>query len=313
LGKSLFCNKSKKTATYQENRFRMRKIVILLALTFGIFTFAQETANRFFYNLTYKPKKDSDSLLKEMMILDITKDKSIYRDYSAVSQDSLIKDQMEKMQRSGQFNPDFQKMFKQPKFSATITKAYPSMKMQYVEMIFGGMAAPMYISYSENLKFDWKVEPDTLKIGEYNTQKATTEFGGRKWTAWFSADLPFQDGPYKFSGLPGLIVKIEDEGKNYSWELEGNKNIKDFQEKTYMETLMNMGDPKDLPKKEFLKKFNQYKKDPFGSVRQYWTPEVMNQTMPGTTKKIGDYIKEQERALDELYNSINNPIELNEE
>jgi GLPGLI family protein len=45
----------------------------------------------------------------------------------------------------------------------------------------------------------------------------------------------FPDGPYKFSGLPGLIVKIEDADKNYSWELKGNKKIENYSELTYME------------------------------------------------------------------------------
>lgn len=290
----------------------MKRLVLLLALIFAVQSFAQEkqTANRFFYELTYKPKKDSDSLQKEMMILDITKNKSIYRDYLAVSQDSLMKAEMEKMKRSGQFNPDFQKAFKQPKFSAKIIKTYPSMTLQYIEMIFGGMGKPLYISYKEDLKFDWKVLPETQKIGEYNTQKATTEFGGRKWIAWFSTDLPFPDGPYKFSGLPGLIVKIEDSGKNYSWVLKGNKTLKDFHEKTYAEKLVNLGEPKNLTKEKFLKKFNSFKEDPFGPMRQYFTPQMMNRTMPGTTKTMGDYIHDQEKTLDKLYNSIDNPIEL---
>ena len=46
------------------------------------------------------------------------------------------------------------------------------------------------------------------KIGEFETQKAETFIFGRKWTAWFSPEIPIQDGPYKFRGLPGLIVKI---------------------------------------------------------------------------------------------------------
>jgi GLPGLI family protein len=48
------------------------------------------------------------------------------------------------------------------------------------------------------------------KIGNWEAQKATTEFGGRKWTAWFCEEIPLSDGPYKFKGLPGLIVKISD-------------------------------------------------------------------------------------------------------
>ena len=130
------------------------------------------------------------------------------------------------MQKSGVFK-DLMKSMTMPKFSEKIYKFYPDMKVQYVERISSGFT-PINIGYNDDTKFDWKISTDKEKIGEYNTQKATLDFGGRKWTAWFTPDLPFQDGPYKFHGLPGLIVKIEDDGKNYSWELKGNKKVKDF-------------------------------------------------------------------------------------
>ena len=57
------------------------KLVILPLLLLGLMASAQETANRFFYELTYKPKKDSARLDKVMTTLDIAKDKSIYQDY----------------------------------------------------------------------------------------------------------------------------------------------------------------------------------------------------------------------------------------
>lgn len=191
---------------------------------------AQETANRFFYELTFKPKKDSARTEKVMVILDIIKEKSIYRDYTMVAQDSTLKLQIEAMQKSGVFK-DISKSITMPKFSEKIYKFYPDMKIQYVERIANGFT-PVNIAYNEDHKFVWQTLSDKEKIGEYNTQKATTEYGGRKWTAWFTSDIPLQDGPYKFYGLPGLIVKVEDEGKNYSWELKGNKKVTNFNEIT---------------------------------------------------------------------------------
>lgn len=287
----------------------MKKLVLLLALTMGILVFGQETANRFIYELTYKPKKESDSLKKEFMVLDITnKDKSIYRDYAAVGQDSILKVMVEKAQRAGAF-PDFQNGIKQSKFSYKIIKTYPSMTIQYVDYMFStGRMVP--IGYSEEVKFNWKLEPETEKIGGYEAHKATTEFGGRQWVAWYSTELPFPDGPYKFSGLPGLIVKIEDTGKNYSWVLQGNKPIKDYNELTYMEQMMGASEPKYTSKEKFESTFDAYKKDPFGSVRQYMTPQFMSQKMPGSNRTFGDMMKDAEKQMNELYNSIDNPIEL---
>ena len=72
---------------------------------------------------------------------------------------------------------------------------------------------------------NWKILPETKKIGEYETQKATASFGGRERIAWFSKDIPFQDGPYKFHGLPGLIVKAEDSTGSHIMTLVANKKL----------------------------------------------------------------------------------------
>lgn len=34
---------------------------------------------------------------------------------------------------------------------------------------------------------------------------ATTQFRGLTYTAWFALDIPINEGPWKFHGLPGLI------------------------------------------------------------------------------------------------------------
>ncbi|GEN68689.1 MULTISPECIES: GLPGLI family protein [Chryseobacterium] len=271
---------------------------------------SKETANRFFYELTFKPKKDSAKLDKVITILDITdKNRSVYQDYTVIAQDSIMKIEIEAMQKAG-IMKDLSKSLKTPKISARIYKTYPGMGIQYVDKIANGFT-PTNIGYSENLKFNWKILGDKQKIGEYNTQKATTEFGDRKWTAWFTTDIPFQDGPYKFYGLPGLIVKIEDSEKNYSWVLQGNKKVKDYTEFSYIEHLMQAsgGKVKDLPREKFEKTFNDFKKDPFASVRPMITQEMMSKTIPGMDGTIGDMMKKQEKQYKDFYNANDNPIE----
>ena len=285
----------------------LKKLFIIPILLFGFIASAQQTANRFFYELSFKPKKDSAKIDKVMTTLDIVKDKSIYQDFTFPAQDSIIKVAVEEMEKTKTWK-DISKMIKMPKFSYKITKAYPSMLETYSDRISRNL-----FGYEENIKFDWKITTDKEKIGEYNTQKATTEFGGRKWTAWFATEIPFQDGPYKFYGLPGLIVKVEDEGKNYSWLLSGNKSIKDWKELTYAEELnakFGMSNElKIIPKDKFEKSYAAFKQDPMAEARTQVPQNMLSMKMPGSDVTIGEALKTQEKMLKDFFNSNDNPIE----
>lgn len=68
---------------------------------------------------------------------------------------------------------------------------------------------------------NWEVQTDTIHVLGYVCQKATTEWRGRKYEAWFATEIPFSDGPMKFGGLPGLIFKLYDKNKEYCYEMEG--------------------------------------------------------------------------------------------
>ena len=289
----------------------MKKIFVLIAFTAFFALNAQVTANRFFYELTYKPKKDSAKLEKVMTVLDVVKDKSIYRDYTLIAQDSILKIQVEAMQKAGTFK-DISKSITMPKFSEKIYKFYPSMKLQYVERVANGFT-PMNIGYNEDLKLVWKIQAGKEKIGAYDTQKATTEYGGRKWTAWFTTAIPLQDGPYKFHGLPGLIVKVTDDGNNYSWELKGNRKIENFKETTYIESVSPGGDGGkvlEVSREKFERTFSDFKKDPMATARQYLTAELMAQKLPGSDLTIGQMMKQQEKMLNDFFNANDNPIEI---
>jgi GLPGLI family protein len=74
-------------------------------------------------------------------------------------------------------------------------------------------------SYKDEVVLNWEIKSDTLHIGNLIAKKALTNFRGRKYVAWFCQEIPISEGPYKFYGLPGLIVKIYDEQKHYEYNL----------------------------------------------------------------------------------------------
>jgi GLPGLI family protein len=89
---------------------------------------------------------------------------------------------------------------------------------------------PMYIQ-KQNCKSEedipaqeWILYDDTLTIAGYTCQKATCYFRGRNYTAWFAVDIPVSNGPWKFGGLPGLILKVSDDDSLWVFECIAIKN-----------------------------------------------------------------------------------------
>ncbi len=71
----------------------------------------------------------------------------------------------------------------------------------------------------------WKIRTDTMTVLSHSCQKAELHFRGRDYIAWFSPDIPINDGPWKFMGLPGLILKVEDSQQLFSFEMIGIQHL----------------------------------------------------------------------------------------
>ena len=70
----------------------------------------------------------------------------------------------------------------------------------------------------------WTLESKKQTICGYQCQKATCHWRGRDYEAWFTSAIPMKSGPWKFGGLPGLIMKIYDTKHLYTWEAVSVEN-----------------------------------------------------------------------------------------
>lgn len=76
------------------------------------------------------------------------------------------------------------------------------------------------LNYSENVPdMKWNFVADSVtNILGYECQLANTDFAGRHYSAWFTPEIPLPFGPYKFGGLPGLILRLQDDEQQFVWE-----------------------------------------------------------------------------------------------
>lgn len=72
----------------------------------------------------------------------------------------------------------------------------------------------------------WEILPEKKTISTYQCQGAKAKWGGRQYIAWYTKQINIPVGPYKFTGLPGLIVAIEDTKKEHVFQLIGFEKAK---------------------------------------------------------------------------------------
>lgn len=78
-----------------------------------------------------------------------------------------------------------------------------------------------HYQYADSItSFDWVITDTVSQKNGYDCLLATCSYRGRDWNVWFSTDLPWHDGPWKFSGLPGLVVSAYDADGLYRFDLK---------------------------------------------------------------------------------------------
>jgi GLPGLI family protein len=137
-------------------------------------------------------------------------------------------------------------------FALTIAKDFK--KRQLYTIISNVEAYWQCISSSD---VNWNYEGDRDTLYGLEVYKATTVMGGRNWEVWYAPSIPISDGPYKFHGTPGLIVKAQDTEKRFIFEYYKSRPNPNLH---YTKRYKEIGATKDC---EALKQFmHNFQKNP---------------------------------------------------
>lgn len=244
-----------------QNQIMMKVVpLFLLTVVISVSCLAQNSSKllkdtttlRVYYVFSKKQKVTDSAARVDTMLLDIGKNFSRFYDPARMKRDSAVSNLIANTDPSTikQMNvvKDDETSGLSEMAGTVSTNTLEGESYQIVKAKNGnvnvfdyGANALTRLQYEDNFgKLDWQLEAGTDTISSYACQKATLKFRGRTYTAWFTSDIPVSEGPWKFSGLPGLILKVVDSEKLFSFEMIGltqPKNVMSF----------------EIPKSEFLK------------------------------------------------------------
>jgi len=235
----------------------------------------------------------------DTMFLEFSKERSVYYNPQKRISDSLFYEQLKKsIKTGGMFN--MSKSGDLKKNSTVITNHYPVQgKMTYYTQNLG--FRPFVYEERQPL-MQWQIHKESRQINGYHCQKASTQFRGRSYEAWFSSEVPTPFGPYKFYGLPGIIVLLKDNKGYFHFELLGVQRLPiNYTMITHYDTGERINfEPITL--KRYNQEMKKYAEDPI----TYMTAALMN-------SPVNVEVRDKQGNKQQAPKIIYNPIELNED
>ena len=147
--------------------------------------------------------------------------------------------------------------------------------------------------YKEVLNdFQWVFSEETKTYKGYTCKRASTNWKGRSYVVWYTEEIPIAEVPYKFSGLPGLIVEISDTNNDYHFELIGFEKLKEP-----IKFKLRFKDFIKLRKDKLTALYRRYLKDPFTYINNpniTISEEVHRRYIVGFAKRL----KERNNAME---------------
>ncbi len=158
--------------------------------------------------------------------------------------------------------------------------------------------------FQEKIPDNWILSKQKKsKWNGYTTYEAKIKLDGREWTALYAPEIPVNSGPYKFSGLPGLILKVSSDDGEYHFEMF---QLRKVEEANQLQN--NFSNYQQISKSKLHQYINDFIKDP--AARSILLVNSFGDSYDYVFKgKSTEDYKNTNQFMKDIINKFNNPVD----
>lgn len=233
------------------------------------------------YRMHYQQRPENEHPMEDLLLLEVGSRRTKFYSYKTWQTDSLVR-----------VTPPEQIMANLGSFHSGVRdelfRDQTTGRLTHTDQI--GMD---HLLYTEPLPvIDWELEEGERTILGYACRRARCTFRGRNYEAWYAPEIAVSAGPWKFGGLPGLILAIKDDAGVLDMEATGvEQRVEPIRmtDRNYMKT----------SRKKYRELKQKIMTDPIGYLTNNSNVSITVTSQDGTPLGPGDLVRGY------------NPIELN--
>ena len=225
------------------------------------------------YRMLYERRPENDHPMEDLLLLQVGRNVSKCYSYKTWQTDSLVRvtPPEQVLANLGSFHGGVQDIFFRDAAAGRLT---------HIDQI--GMD---HLLYTEPLPdCGWELADGERSILGYACRRARCSFRGRNYEAWYAPDIAVSVGPWKFGGLPGLILAIRDDAEVLDLEATGvEERVEPIRmtDRNYMKT----------NRKKYLDLKQKVMTDPVGYLTGSSNVRMTIKNEDGTPVNPGDLVR----------------------
>ncbi len=225
------------------------------------------------YRMLYERRPENDHPMEDLLLLQVGRNVSKCYSYKTWQTDSLVRvtPPEQVLANLGSFHGGVQDIFFRDAAAGRLT---------HIDQI--GMD---HLLYTEPLPdCGWELADGERTILGYACRRARCTFRGRSYEAWYAPEIAVSSGPWKFGGLPGLILAIRDDAGVLDLEATGvEQRVEPIRmtDRNYMKT----------NRKKYLDLKQKVMTDPVGYLTGSSNVRMTIKNEDGTPVNPGDLVR----------------------